>query len=301
VNDDQFEPTDSSLFDFRLPADGTYIVEVDTFSSATTPHTDTGSYELFMYRFESFNANDGGDLIEGRGGNDNLIGGLGNDTLNGGSGNDLLIGGSGNDVYAGLPAGNDTLLDSAGRDTLNFAAAAQGINLNLSLSAGQVQTVNAAGDKLALNGTLENVFGTALADSLTGNSADNVLVGGAGNDTLAGGDGNDLLIGGLGADSLQGQAGDDLLIGGTTTFDSNQAALDAIEAEWSSGDTYAQRVAYLTGAPGGANGSVFLISGTTVLNDNNAKDTLLGGAGMDLFFKFGGDMLSDKENGETIL
>lgn len=301
VNDDQFEPTDSSLFDFRLPADGTYIVEVDTFSSATTPHTDTGSYELFMYRFDSFNANDGGDVIEGRGGSDNLIGGLGNDTLTGGSGNDVLNGGAGNDVYAGLPSGNDTLLDSAGRDTLNFAAASQGITVNLALSAGQTQTLDAAGDKLALNGTLENVFGSALADSLTGNSANNILVGGDGNDTLAGGNGNDLLIGGLGADSLQGQAGDDLLIGGTTTFDSNQAALDAIEAEWSSGDSYAQRVAYLTGTPGGANGAVFLISGTTVLNDNNAKDTLLGGAGMDLFFKFGSDMLSDKENGETVL
>src|SRR5262249_26244803 len=72
VNDDQFEPTDSSIFDFRLPADGTYIVEVDTFSSTTTPHTDTGAYELFMYRFKSFNANDVGDLLEGRGGNDVL-------------------------------------------------------------------------------------------------------------------------------------------------------------------------------------------------------------------------------------
>ncbi len=32
VNDDQFEPTDSLLFDVMLPADGTYYIEVDTFA-----------------------------------------------------------------------------------------------------------------------------------------------------------------------------------------------------------------------------------------------------------------------------
>src|SRR5205823_3573367 len=49
VNDDQFEPTDSGLLDLRLPADGTYTIEVDTFTSAGTPDVDTGQYELLVY------------------------------------------------------------------------------------------------------------------------------------------------------------------------------------------------------------------------------------------------------------
>src|SRR5262249_54634044 len=105
----------------------------------------------------------------------------------------------------------------------------------------------------------------------------------------------------LGADTLRGLGGDDILIGSVTTFDSNQTALDSVMAEWTSSGTYAQRVAHLTGTPGGANGSNYLVLGTTVLNDSNAKDQLFGGLGADLFFTFGGDKVNDKENGETVL
>jgi hypothetical protein len=35
-NDDTFEPTDSSLIDLLLPADGTYYIEVDTFRRTST-------------------------------------------------------------------------------------------------------------------------------------------------------------------------------------------------------------------------------------------------------------------------
>jgi hypothetical protein len=95
-NDDQFEPTDSSLLDLVLPADGTYFIEVDTFrrdptdpqfdpavpgsllhpaNTASPFHpshpdfdsnrlaalmdsladTDSGSYELFIYTFDTAN------------------------------------------------------------------------------------------------------------------------------------------------------------------------------------------------------------------------------------------------------
>src|SRR5262249_10307382 len=99
------------------PADGTYYIEVDTFAFApddprnalypdsdAAKDTDTGKYELFIYRFDTFNATDGGDVIEGRGGNDALAGGLGNDTfiiasnvtqagtMDGGAGSDTVIG-----------------------------------------------------------------------------------------------------------------------------------------------------------------------------------------------------------------
>lgn len=46
LNDDELENLDSTLIDLVLPSDGTYYVRVNAFSAS-----DTGSYELFMHRF----------------------------------------------------------------------------------------------------------------------------------------------------------------------------------------------------------------------------------------------------------
>jgi Ca2+-binding RTX toxin-like protein len=329
-NDDNAESGDAELTDERLPATGTYFIQVDTFKylpgdprigdgSDADKDTDTGGYELFVYRFKAGNPTDGGNLLQGGGGNDVLIGGPGNDTLSAGSGNDTLKGGAGDDTYVTAP-GTATLavIDSAGTDTLDFSAATVGVTVNLGLSSGQVQTIS-PGNTLALTGTVEIVIGTPFADSITGNDAGNVLFGGAGNDTLVGGlgndilvggdgndildggDGRDLVIGGNGADSLLGSAGDDILVAGVTTYDGNLTALNAIRAEWTkTTDTYNQRMAFLTGTNGGANGTYFLIKGTTVLDDNKAPDTLTGGLGQDLFYTFSGDKVTDKEPGEKV-
>ncbi len=48
VNDDEFESFDSILIDLILPADGMYFIEVDRSSFAPGA---TGTYELFVYRF----------------------------------------------------------------------------------------------------------------------------------------------------------------------------------------------------------------------------------------------------------
>lgn len=300
-NDDQFEATDSVLMDLVLPADGTYYLEVDTFTNPASPNPevaadrDTGAYELLVHRFDAGNANDVGDVLSGQGGNDTAAGGLGND------------------VYVNPTAGADKVIDEVGRDTLDFSAAPAGVTVNLALDAGQTQTVTTAGATLAVTGAIEIVYGSAFADSITGNAADNrlfgqegndsmygglgndVLIGDGGNDTLDGDDGRDLLVGGLGADILRGLGGDDVLIGGQTTYDTNLPALDALMAEWTGTGTYAQRVARLTGTPGGANGTTYLIKGTTVLDDNKAEDTLTGGLGLDLFFGFTRDRVMDRE------
>ncbi|MFO0910363.1 MAG: MBG domain-containing protein [Isosphaeraceae bacterium] len=70
-NDDQFEPSDSSIFDLLLPSTGTYTVEVDSFHTndpafldsnsqnynpAAYYHAQHGAYELFMYTFSAFNS-----------------------------------------------------------------------------------------------------------------------------------------------------------------------------------------------------------------------------------------------------
>ena len=247
VNDDQFEAIDAVIMDLVLPADGTYYLEVDTFSRAGEPDDDTGAYELFVYRFDAGNANDAGDVLNGQGGNDTAAGGLGDD------------------VYVISAAGADAVVDPSGRDTLDFSATPAGVTVNLALDAGQTQTVTALGGTLAVTGTIELAFGSAFADSITGNAADNRLFGGAGNDTMAGGlgndvviggagndtldgdDGRDLLVGGLGIDVLRGLGGDDVLIGGQTTYDANVSALDALMAEWTGTGTYAQRVARADG------------------------------------------------------
>ncbi len=59
-------------------------------------------------------------------------------------------------------------------------------------------------------------------------------------------------------------------------------ALDAVLAEWDSSDSYATRVADLSGANGpvGANGGNYLISGTTVIA-STAVDEIFGTVGSD--------------------
>src|SRR5262249_113614 len=145
-----------------------------------------------------------------------------------------------------------------------------------SLTAGQWQTVDSAGNRVALVGTIENVTGSKFDDVINGNSANNLLRGGAGDDKLVGGpgddillgeagddslvgsDGRDRLLGGSGADRLVASSNDDILIGGTTAHDKNTAALLAIQAEWLRTDlTYLQRIADLRNG-GGLNGSVRL-------------------------------------------
>ena len=79
-NDDQFEPSDSSIVDLTLPTTGTYTVEVDSFNSTdpslldpTSPrynpaeryHAQQGDYELFMYRSVAYNPTGGNDVLLG--------------------------------------------------------------------------------------------------------------------------------------------------------------------------------------------------------------------------------------------
>jgi hypothetical protein len=132
------------------------------------------------------------------------------------------------------------------------------------------------------------LYGGAGNDRLKGGGGNNVLVGGAGDNELIGGPRNDLMIGGSGPSTLLGTGGNDLMIAGTTAFDANEAALSAIMAEWTSGRSYADRIANLSGTGSGlrANGSDFLIASgpSATVFDNGVSDVLHGGSGMDWFF-----------------
>ncbi|PCG14153.1 MULTISPECIES: cadherin domain-containing protein [Sphingomonas] len=135
-----------------------------------------------------------GEVLTGTSGADRLVGGAGADTLSGMAGDDMLIGG----------AGADTLRGGDGIDTVDYSGSSAAVTVHLDGSA------NTGGDAQGdtIDG-VEQVIGSAHADSIFGDALANALSGGAGNDDLHGGGGNDWLMGGLGADTLDGGAGDD--------------------------------------------------------------------------------------------
>ncbi len=205
----------------------------------------------------------------------------------------ILTGGKDADTFqftsAGLVRGRIT--GGGGWDTLDYSQTAASLNVNL-----LTQTATSTGGVTGIS----EVLGGAGAATLTANNTNVVLVAGSGKTTLVGGSGNDILIGGAGGDTLtpgsgrsiliggsglstvNGGSADDLLIGGTVSYYNeqtralNRTALDAILAEWDSSDSYATRVARLSGtASGGSNGSN-LLNASTVF-DNNQADALNGG------------------------
>ncbi|HET8726915.1 MAG TPA: cadherin-like domain-containing protein, partial [Alphaproteobacteria bacterium] len=153
----------------------------------------------------------GDDGLDGRDGDDVLVGGLGDDTLAGRADDDQLLGGAGDDVLAG-GAGADRLDGGAGRDRASYAGAASGVAVSLETGIGTAG--EAAGDVLA---GIEDLTGSAHADTLAGDAGGNGIAGGAGADTILGGGGDDALAGGAGSDTLWGEAGDDALDGGDGT------------------------------------------------------------------------------------
>ncbi|MDP1912757.1 M10 family metallopeptidase C-terminal domain-containing protein [Brevundimonas sp.] len=134
------------------------------------------------------------DVIGGLGGVDTIDGLAGNDNLNGGSGNDTLNGGDGDDILIGA-LGNDALNGGAGNDTADYVGAGAGVTVNLTTGSS-----GGGGGVDTLSG-VENVTGTAYADTLTGDANANVLRGGGDIDTLSGGGGGDELYAGAPGES----------------------------------------------------------------------------------------------------
>lgn len=146
------------------------------------------------------------------------------------------------------------------------------------------------------------IFGGAGDDTIDarGSSANNVLVGASGNDVLYGGSGRNLLIGGGGSDRLYAGGDGDILIGGTTDYDANLAALNAIMAEWGRTDlSYDQRIAHLDGStPGGLNLAYFLNAAT--VHDDGGSDELVGARGLDWYFAGADDVIVHKRLREMV-
>ncbi len=187
---------------------------------------------------------DGGnndDTINGDAGVDQLIGNTGNDTLNGGDGDDLIFGGAGNDTlngdagmdYFDADAGADAIDGGADVDLVDFSTSTSGVTVNL--LAGTGSGGDAAGDTYA---NIENVYGTAFSDTITGDASDNLIDGYGGNDTISGGAGDDTFmawqIDTPQNSSYDGGAGDDtlaLIAAFGTTYVIDLSTLDVTNIE----------------------------------------------------------------------
>jgi Ca2+-binding RTX toxin-like protein len=205
---------------------------------------------------------DGSDTLTGSGGDDILDANSGDDTLRGGSGADLLRGRAGADV-----------LD--GGDGVDTASWTDSEAIVVTLGDGIANDGHSDESDDARN--VENVTGSAFADTITGSAADNRLEGNGGADSLTGLDGRDTLLGGAGNDRLFGSAGADRLEGGTGG--------DRLEGS-SGADTLL-----------GGDGNDTLIGDSSGAYD----DHLLGGAGDDVLRGgLGADVLEGGDGADTI-
>ena len=206
-----------------------------------------------------------------------LLGLGGSDSLEGRGGSDTLTGGSGNDTYvfAGGNLGSDVIDESfffGGNDTLDFTSLAAAVNVALGSTAPQTVSVNNLSLRLTSGSSIENVKGSAFADTITGNGLANTLEGNAGADTILGGSGNDTLRGGLGGDVLRGGAGNDTLLGqegldqlfGDADADFLEGGFDGLLDQLTGGsgaDTFVRYVRQL-----------FVVEAENVLDFNFAED-----------------------------
>lgn len=256
-------------------------VTVNLGSGSASNDGDSGSDTLSGIENVIGSAN--GDTITGSTADNVLSGGAGADNIDGGSGNDTLIGGT----------GADTLNGNTGTDTVDYSGDSAGVTVNL--MTGSATDGNSDTDTLS---NIENVIGSAYADTLTGSTAANVLNGGAGNDNIDGGSGNDTLIGGAGNDTLTGNTGTDTAdysaaaAGVTVNLSTGSASND--------GDGGADTLSGIENVIGSAGADT--ITGDTGVNELHGgagNDTINGGNGNDIISGGLGDDTLDGGSGSS--
>ena len=214
-----------------------------------------------------------------------------------------LEGGSGNDVLIGR-GGNDRLDGNSGVDTADYGTAAGGVTASL---ADGVASNDGDGGADTLS-EIENLTGSAFADSLTGDALANVLSGGSGDDVLAGRGGNDTLRGGAGTDTADysgAAAGVTIKLaintatsdgdGGTDSFNSIENLTGSAFNDTLSGDGLANVIS------GGLGRDVLIGLGgnDTLIGGSGASNQLLGGLGDDTYVVTANDSIVEAANEGT--
>ncbi|HYE43667.1 MAG TPA: calcium-binding protein, partial [Caulobacteraceae bacterium] len=155
----------------------------------------TNSSQWWFWDNDLFSSIEG---LKGSSRQDRFIGTAGDETFWGGGADDTLEG-----------RGGDDLLDGgSGADFAFYGNASAAIAVDLRITTAQAIGAGEGSDTLA---SIENVWGSAHGDALTGDDGANALWGQAGDDTLQGGAGDDVLRGGYGDDVLDGGAGFDMV------------------------------------------------------------------------------------------
>ena len=206
----------------------------------------------------------------------------------------------------------DSIDGGSGIDTADYSDSSAGVIVSLLSNTGSGG--NAEGDTL---NSIENLIGSAYADTLFGDNGSNVLSGGDGNDILKGGGGADTLNGDGNNDVLKGGGGADTLNGGTgndtaSYSDSSSAVLVSLfddVADW--GDATGDDLNSIENVTGsgyndqlwGNNASNVLsgLHGDDTLKGYGGADTLLGGDGQDTLYGMDGVDTLYGENGNDTL
>ena len=197
------------------------------------------------------------EILIGSAFNDVLTGDAAANTLDGANGDDILNGGAGNDVLKG----------GAGTDTASYATATGATAVSLLITAAQ----NTGGGGTDTLSGIENLTGSAYADTLTGDAGANILDGGAG---------DDLLVGGLGADVLKGGTGIDTVSYAAATSGVTVAlGLTTVQSTGGGGSDTVQTVENLIGTA--YNDVLSGDVGVNVLDGGDGDDLISGGAGND--------------------
>ena len=242
-------------------------------------------------------AGNGNITLQGGPGSDILLAGVGNQTLIGGGGNDTLVGGVGNDTLQGgnqpvtfQPGeGNDTVISPVAGNTLSYAAAIQGVEVNLSNQLFAVPPGPSAAPEPFAGAVLPSLTATggfpgtsvdlsqANINHVIGTPHADVFVTGSGNDNISGNSGSDLFVvlsgnntltAGAGSGSrflFEGSGNNIINGGGSSTVDFSQAA---------SGVTVNLQAGTATGGFGGFQS----LAGVLSIIGTNSNDVLVAGA-----------------------
>jgi hypothetical protein len=136
----------------------------------------------------------------------------------------------------------------------------------------------------------QGVFNVA---NVTGSQGNDLLVGDANANILAGGSGRNVIIGDGFGDKITGGGGFNLLIGGTTTYDNNLPALQALMQFW---DDAAKTTLDSLVNPlkkGITVNGQFLVFNKTTVSIDNPGDSLMGGSGPNWFIVVGNDTINN--------
>lgn len=208
-----------------------------------------------------------GMAVAAGGSADELHGTEGGDIRDGGAGDDVIATAGGDDILVG-GAGADELHGGTGSDTVSYAGSSAAVTVDL--AAGTATGGDAAGDTLT---EVENLVGSAQADTLTGDGNDNIIEGGAGADTLTGGAGIDTLSYESSDVAVTVDLSSDTVSGGHAASDVVSGFENALGSDYNDSLTGTAEANVLTGGEG--------------------ADTLTGGAGDDsLFGGKGADVLT---------